>query len=127
MVVLLILASALSLEAEQEKRRFGILRVIGVSKRQMRRKIFAKALIRSLIAAVIGWVLYGGYLTIERMTACPTDHSNFMEALSSAVRSLRNNGCDLQIVLLLSGICLFVPLTISLLAKRELMKGGPAL
>lgn len=123
LVVLLILASALSLEAEQEKRQFGILRAIGMSKRQTRRRIFTKALIRSLTAVVLGWVLYGGYLIIERMTAYPTDDTNSLEALASAVQSLKNNGLHLQSVLLISGICLFIPLTISLLAKRELMKG----
>ncbi len=127
LVVLLILSSALSLEAEQEKRHFGILRAIGMSKRQMRRKIFAKALMRSLTAAVIGWVLYGGYLILERMTANPTDYASSMEALASAVHSLIIHGCDLQRVLLISGICLFIPLSISLLAKRKLMKGDLAL
>lgn len=123
LVVLLILASALSLEAEQEKRQFGILRAIGMSKRQMRRKLFTKALMRSLTAVVIGWMLYGGYLILARMTAFPTDDTNAAEALASAVQSLIIHGCDLQSVLLISGICLFVPLTISLLAKRKPMKG----
>ena len=127
LVVLLLLASALSLEAEQEKRHFDILRAIGMSKRQMRRKIFAKSLVRSLTAVVIGWVLYGGYLVIERMTKFPTDYANSMEALASGVHSLTNHGCDVQRVLLISGICLFIPLSISLLAKRKLMKGDLAL
>ena len=127
LVALLILTSALSLEAEQEKRHFGILRAIGMSKRQMRRKFFTKALMRSLTAVVIGWVLYGGYLIIARMTAFPTDDANSLEALASAVQSLIIHGCDLQRALLISGICLFVPLTISLLAKCELMKGDLAL
>ena len=116
LVVLLLLASALSLEAEQEERQFGILRAIGMSKRQMGRKLFIKALVRSLTAVVLGWALYGGYLIIEERTA-PA------EALASAVRSLTMHGCDLRSVLLISGICLFLPLTISLLAKRKLMKG----
>ena len=120
LVVLLLLTSALSLEAEQEERQFGILRAIGMSKRQMGRKLFTKALMRSLTAVVLGWALYGGYLIIEGKTA-PA------EALASAVRSLIIHGCDLRSVLLISGICLFLPLTISLLAKRKLMKGDLAL
>ena len=76
---------------------------------------------------VIGWVLYGGYLVIERMTKFPTDYANSMEALASGVHSLTNHGCDVQRVLLISGICLFIPLSISLLAKRKLMKGDLAL
>ena len=61
------------------------------------------------------------------MTKYPTDYANSMEALASAVHSLTNYGCDLQRVLLISGICLFIPLSISLLAKRKLMKGDLAL
>ena len=119
LVVLLILASALSLEEEQEKRHFGILRAIGMSKRQMRRKIFGKAFVRSLIAVVVGWVLYGCYAAIGNMT----DHPVFWDALSSAISSLQYRGCDLQRVLLTSGLCLIIPLTVSLLAKRKIMKG----
>lgn len=127
LVALLILASALSLEAEQERRHFGILRAIGMSKRQLRSRIFTKALLRSITAVVIGWVLYGGYLSIGNMTASPEDYSNYMDALASAVRLLINLGCDWKRVLLISGFCLFIPLTISLLAKRKLMKGDLAL
>ena len=123
LVALLILASALSLEAEQEKRHFGILRAIGMSKRQLRSRIFTKALMRSVTAVVIGWVLYGGYLAIRNMTAYPEDYSNAVDALASAVRDLAGFGCDYPRTLLISGICLFVPLAISLLAKRRLMKG----
>ena len=119
LVVLLILASALSLEEEQEKRHFGILRAIGMSKRQMRRKIFGKAFVRSLVAVVVGWVLYGCYAAIGNLN----DHPTFWDALSSAISSLQYRGCNLQRVLLTSGICLIIPLTISLLAKRRLMKG----
>ena len=123
LVALLILASALSLEAEQEKRHFGILRAIGMSKRQLRSRFFTKALMRSVTAVVIGWVLYGGYLAIRNMTAYPEDYSNAVDALASAVRDLAGFGCDYPRTLLISGICLFVPLAISLLAKRRLMKG----
>lgn len=119
LVVLLILASALSLEAEQEKRYFGILRAIGMSKQQMRRKIFGKAFVRSLIAVVVGWGLYGCYAAIEKMA----DHPLFWDALSSTISSLQYRGCDLQRVLLISGVCLIVPLTVSLLAKHKIKKG----
>lgn len=96
LVALLILSSALSLEAEQERRRFGILRAIGMSRRQMRRRRSAKALMRSLTAAVIGWGLYIGYCMIWLRTGFPIDRTNYADAL------------------LLTGICLLVPFIISL-------------
>lgn len=96
LVVLLILSSTLSLEAEQERRRFEILRAIGMSKGQMRRRLFAKALLRSLTAAVIGWALYIAYCMVGAQTGFPIDRANGASAL------------------LLTAICLIVPLAISL-------------
>lgn len=127
LVALLILISALSLEAEQERRHFRILREIGMSKRQLRSRIFAKALTRSLTAAVIGWAVYGGYLTVRNMMASSEAHSGTVDALASAVRSLIGLGCDHRHILLISGLCIFIPLALSLLAKGRLMKGdvGP--
>ncbi len=53
-VTLLLLSSALALEAEQERRKFTILRVIGMSKRQMQRRVLGTALARSAFALLSG-------------------------------------------------------------------------
>ena len=97
LVVLLILSSTLVLEAEQEQFRYRILRSIGMSMRQMCRRIFAKALLRSLAAVTVGW---GVYILLG------TEKDWNPEA-----------------VLILSSISLMVPLVVSLLSKRSLMKG----
>lgn len=96
-VVLLILASTLSLEAEREKRKFTILGAIGMSRRQRNRRIFGKAMGRSMAALVLGWGLY------------------------AAVG--RGLAWDWQRALTVSGLALLVPLAVSLLAKRSLLKG----
>ena len=85
------------LEAEQEQFRYRILRSIGMSMRQMCRRIFAKALLRSLAAVAVGW---GVYILLG------TEKDWNPEA-----------------VLILSSISLMVPLVVSLLSKRSLMKG----
>lgn len=123
LVILLILTSALTLEAEQEKQKFRVLRSIGMSKRQMNRRIFTTALARSLTSLLLGWMLYGSYAAAVRLE----EHPQFWEALSAAVSSLEYNGCNFQRVLLVSGICLTVPLAITLLAKRNIGKGELAL
>ena len=118
LVVLLILASALSLETEQEKFRYGILRAIGMSRRQMKRQIFRKAFARSFTAVLVGWILYGGYSVIR----CLGD-TGMKQAVSNVLYSLKYNGCGWTEVLTLSAVCLLVPLMISLSAKYRLKKG----
>lgn len=115
LVVLLILASALSLEAEQEKHRYGILRAIGMSRRQMQQQIFGKALVRSVIAVLVGWALYGGYLVIPRLK-----NANVGQAVSDTVDSLKYNyGCGWTQLLTISAVCLVIPLLVSICAKRQ--------
>lgn len=118
LVVLLILASALSLETEQEKRRYGILRAIGMSRRQMRRQVFRKAFARSVTAVLVGWVLYGGYSVIRYL-----GNAGIKQAVSDALYSLKYNGCGWTEILTISAVCLVVPCLMSLCAKHQLKKG----
>lgn len=118
LVVLLILASALSLEAEQEKYRYGILRAIGMSRRQMQQQIFGKALARSIIAVLVGWALYGGYLVIPHM-----ENANVRQAVSDTVDSLKYNGCSWTQILTISAVCLAIPLLVSICAKHQRKEG----
>lgn len=117
-VVLLILSSALSLETEQEKYRYGILRAIGMSQRQMRQQVFRKTFVRSLTAVLAGWVLYGGYSIIR----CLGD-GGIKQAVSDVLYSLKSNGSGWFEVLMLSAVCLVIPIMISMTAKHQLKKG----
>ncbi|MCD7784144.1 MAG: hypothetical protein LUH18_00950 [Oscillospiraceae bacterium] len=61
LVVLLILVSTLRLETESEKRRYGILQAIGMSRRQRNIELGRRAAIRSVIsisAAVVSYLCY---------------------------------------------------------------------
>ncbi len=118
LVVLLILASALSLETEQELYRYGILRAIGMSRWQMGRQVLTKAFARSLTAVLAGWALYGGYSVIGRL-----GDGGMKQAVSDVFYSLKYNGCGIQEVFAVSAICLTVPFFISLSVKRRLKKG----
>lgn len=118
LVVLLIFAAALSLETEQETYRYGILRTIGMSRRQMRRQVLRQTLVRSLTAVLVGWALYGGYSVIWRL-----GDAGIQQAVSDALYSLRYNGYGVREVLTLTAVCLAVPFLISLGAKYRLKKG----
>lgn len=131
LMLLLLLTGLLSMETEQEKRSFGILRAIGMSRRQIRAQVFGKALVRSLIAAVGGWVLTIGHDLIvsicNRVVGVPGELEaywpNPLTLLRNNLESLRASGLDLRLALLLTAICMVVPLVLSLAAKRRLWKG----
>lgn len=61
LVVLLILISTINLESQQEKKKYGILRAIGMSKYQQRLAFLKQALFRAIPAVVIAWGSYLGY------------------------------------------------------------------
>lgn len=117
-VTLLLLASALALEAEQERRSFTILRVIGMSNRQMRRRVAGKATARSVFAAASGWMLYALLAIREKGTDIP-----FREAAAAAWRSYRNFGGSTSLIWQLSLAMLAVLLAVSLFSKRGLKQG----
>lgn len=114
LITLLLLASALALETEQERRSYTILRVIGMSLRQMRKKIFGKALWRSVLAVLSGWALYGALVIVsnEELSALP--------ALRDQWGYLESYGFTGPVALILSAAMLCATLAVSLLAKRGL-------
>ena len=122
-VVLFILGSMLSLESEQEKRYFTILRRIGMSTRQMRHKIVIKALVRSVIAVVAGWCVYWGYV----LGVSAFSEKAYWDAVRFKVEELLYFGFDVKVVLILSFVCLVVPFVLSLVAKSKLIKGVKAI
>lgn len=118
LVVLLILASTLSLETEQEKFRYGILRAIGMSKKQMGWQVFRKALLRSITSVLFGWTIYGGYLIIRY-----SSDDGITQAVSDAVTAMKSVGCGGAEILGISAVCVMVPFALSLLIKHQLKKG----
>ena len=128
LVALVLLASALSLEAEQEKRSYSVLRAIGMSRRQMRRRVLGKALGSSLIAALGGWIIYLIYALRDRLDWLATDIPGIREALEPTWNNwgyyvLYVTFHDWKIPAVLTALCLLVPLAVCLLAKRSLLKG----
>ncbi len=68
-VVLLILLSTLRLEAEGERRHYGILQAIGMSKRQRNLEIIRKSAVRGIISVTTAVVCYLGYYLMMNASA----------------------------------------------------------
>ncbi len=113
----LLLASALALEAEQERRSYTILRVIGMSLRQMRWKVFGRALWRSVSAAAAGWTLYSAYCIHMQLAF---HECTLSDAAKCAWSSFTYYDGSLSFLTALSAAMLAVLLAVSLFAKRGL-------
>lgn len=114
-VTLLLLASALALEAEQERRSYTILRVIGMSNRQMQRKVAGKALWRSAFAAAFGWAFYA--MPALREAA---ESGTLREAVDGAWRAYQSAGGSAALIWQLSLGMLAVLWAVSMFSKRGL-------
>ncbi len=57
-VVLIILSSTIRLETQREKKRYGILQAIGMSRRQRDFELARTAIVRSMVAVVLGWGVF---------------------------------------------------------------------
>lgn len=121
LVTLLLLAGALTLEAEQEKRRYAILRIIGMSRRQLRRRVVGKALSRSLFAALFGWA---SYAVIATRTSMGTQGVGVQEGAKVALRVFRSAGGGWTLIAALSAAMLLALLLTSLVTKRGLGKSS---
>lgn len=115
LIAFLLLISVLSLETELEMRSFRILRAIGMSKRQIRRRVLRKALFRGLFSVCIGWGCYIVYLLL-RYIRRGISFVNALELVGST-------GTETNVALVLTAICLFLPLMISILTKRRFLEG----
>ena len=109
------LIALLSLETELEMRSFRILRAIGMSKKQIKRRVLRKALFRGLFSVCIGWGFYIGYLLL-RYIRRGNSFVNALELIESA-------STETDVAMVVTAICLFMPFIISLLTKRRILEG----
>lgn len=120
LVTLLLFASALALEAEQEKHSFAILRVIGMSRRQMRRKIFGKAARRNVLTFLTGWALVTGITARQYMKIYERP---LLLSLKSSLSNHTMLFYDRPAWFVFAAVCILVMLGVSLFAKRALKEG----
>ena len=133
LMLLLILVGVLSLESEQEKRSFSLLRRIGMSAAQQRGRVLGKVAARGLLAAVSGWVLFFLIMIMQFMVSAATPmpeigrEAQFItpwQALMKALDSLqKQESISGPLIAALTLVCLVVPLLVLLLGKARLLKG----
>lgn len=128
LIALMILWSNVSLEAKNEKRSFLIKRCIGMSKRQVYFKVFAKSLLRCLIAYLISWTAYILYAVLTKLAQYESlgESIDFSAALEYVTDSFKYNGADFITIAVITLIGLGLPLVMILFAKKELGKDGDA-
>lgn len=122
-VLLLIISSTAALETEQEKYYFTVLRRIGMSSAQMKWKIIFKAFGRGFVAMVGSWVIYCCYVIFSMLSS----QLPLTESLSETLFTLEYCGFDIFYANCLSAFCVALPVIISLVAKRKLVKEAEVL
>lgn len=117
-VALLLFGSALALETERERRSFCLLRAIGMSGKQIRHRIFGKALARSVLAVAAGWGLTWGvgiWKNLRGGAALPEAAEEYFQRLAFYRFSLEG-------FLLISLACVLALTAVSVGLKRCLWK-----
>jgi hypothetical protein len=130
LMALLVLMGLFSLEAEQEKRRYAVLRAIGLSKGQLWGRILGKTLLRGLLTALGGGLIYLSYQLKSAIDAAAhpvwEGSQPYQMSLAQAWGQFRSNliyyGISERLVLLLAAICLVSVILVTLAAKSRLGK-----
>lgn len=134
LLLLLILGNTFSLELEREKRSYGVLQALGLSKKQMRRKILKTALLRGIFGGLAGWPLFGVFLLADtpRVLAEEVGYAaeyNMTPAFTTvwgafweSIHDLQVDGANLWLALALTAVGIMVIVCLSLLSKRRLLK-----
>ncbi|MCD8108193.1 MAG: ABC transporter permease [Oscillospiraceae bacterium] len=100
LVVLMILVSTLRLETESEKRRYGILQAIGMSRRQRNIELGRRAAIRSTIAISVAVVSYLVYYLMANFQTVVAGTSP-IAVLSTMFTTLAEYGLTAPVLLLI--------------------------
>lgn len=117
LITLLLLAGTISIETEQERQSVTILRVIGMSKKQLLRRVLVRSLRRGGFAVAFGWAACFGVYVWEEV------HSGFYDAAAASAAyfpRLQRLGVSVYAASLTTLACLFAALLVSLLSKRGL-------
>ncbi len=120
-VVLLILVSTLRLETESEKKRYGIMQAIGMSKRQRNFELARRAAVRSIVSitlSVVSYLCY--YLAINMQTII--SGTSPLEVLGTMFATLAGYGLTAPVLLLILLATFLVTFAICFGSKLSLNK-----
>ena len=117
-VSLLLLCNLLQLDTVQEKKTFAILRMIGLSRRQLWLRILLQSLGRCFLATLIGALVYLCYAIFCEMRA----GLDFMQSWSEIVYGIEYYGNGLPQLILFTAVCFIVPFILTLFTKIQAAK-----
>ena len=118
-ILLLIMGNLLTLDVENEKRKYAILRAIGMSRRQAKQQLWKKALKNGIIAVVMGWIFYGIYLCLYAGNK-RADGMVPKDAILTQIYGRRVAGANLSFVLIITVTEFLVLCFLYLFTKRKL-------
>ncbi len=121
-VVLIILSSTLRLETEREKRRYGILQAIGMSKRQRNLELVRTALVRSVVAVVLGWGLFILTVILRNLESLKEEGATVLSVVSGYVSNITNYYMPVWAMVVMTAIMFAVVFIICLASKLGLNK-----
>ncbi len=126
LVSVMILWSIMSLEADQERLRFGLLRTLGMSMRQVRSRLLKVAAIRSLTCVVLGCLLHAAWNVYSELTSSAASGQGDVPLLkrlfSGVLLNFTRQYRAYYISAVLAGaIILFM---LAVISKYGLLKGG---
>ena len=132
LVLLMILWNTLSMEAERQKRNYGILQAIGMSRRQLRLKQLGTAVGRAVLGALAGWLMYSGYCVVYALREQarqllelelePEEVPTVQGIIAQKLSEITRNWGDWQVILPLTAVCVGLILAVSWLANRRLFR-----
>ena len=132
LVLLLILWNALSMEAERMKRSIGIQQALGMSRKQTSRRQFGIAALRGVLGVALGWLVYGGYWNIFRLSGESGVEENLSgisvwvseqkQGLEDSLARNAWNWTNWLAILLLTALCVALILGVSHFANRRLTR-----
>ncbi|MCD7804263.1 MAG: ABC transporter permease [Oscillospiraceae bacterium] len=120
-VVLLILVSTLRLETDSEKRRYGILQAIGMSKRQRNIELARRAVIRSVISIAVAVVSYLAYYLLMNISVI-VEGTSPIAVLGTMFTTLAGYGLTVPVLLGILVIVFLVTFAICFGTKLSINK-----
>ncbi|MCD7889331.1 MAG: ABC transporter permease [Oscillospiraceae bacterium] len=120
-VVLLILVSTLRLETDSEKRRYGILQAIGMSKRQRNIELGRRAALRSIIAIAVAVVSYLVYYLVMNISVI-AEGSSPIAVLGTMFQTLAGYGLTVPVLIGILIIVFLITFAICFGAKLSINK-----
>ena len=121
-VTLIILSSTIRLETQREKRRYGILQAIGMSKRQRNLELMRTALLRSVVAVVLGWGVFFLTVIFRNLESIKEEGATVFGVVSSYMSNITNYYMPVWAMVVMTVILFAVVFLICYLSKLSLNK-----